>query len=108
MRKIVISIALFLLAAGWSSLRAQGQSGSPANLPPPGVAYDLSSLSIPYALRVEIEYAVSRHDFKRAETILVEESKHERNSPEAARLLQIAGSLFFLDGQYLDAAIAWK
>jgi tetratricopeptide (TPR) repeat protein len=108
MRKIVISIAVLLVAAGWSSLRAQAPSVPPEELPAPGVPNDLSSLSIPSARRIEVEDAVGRHDFKRAETILVEESKRDPNSPEAAKLLQIAGSLFFLDGQYLDAAIAWK
>jgi predicted Zn-dependent protease len=38
----------------------------------------------------------------------VEESNLNPKSPDAARLLEVAGGIFFLDKQYLDAAIAWK
>src|SRR5690349_8487612 len=93
MRRIPISIALFLVIAIWSSLRAQAPSVPPEDVPAPDAPRDLSSLSIPSSRRVEIEDAVGRHDFKRAETILVEESKRDQKPLEAAKLLEIAGGL---------------
>ena len=108
MPRIVLSISVFLLAAASSSLPAQTPPPTSEDVAAPSVASDLSNLALGPARRLEFEGALERHDFKRAETILLEESKRDPHSPPAARLLEAAGSLFFLDGQYLDAAIAWK
>jgi tetratricopeptide (TPR) repeat protein len=58
--------------------------------------------------RQEFEKAYRARDYKRAETILVKEAEGDPKSPRAARLLTKAGGIFFLDGQYLNAAIAYK
>jgi len=104
-----IAMSIFLLLVGGSvSLLAQTLSAQSEDTPAPSVPSDLPNLPFSAARRLEFEDAVSRHDLKRAETILVEESNRDPKSPGSAKLLEMAGSLFFMDGQYLDAAIAWK
>src|SRR6266700_913990 len=56
----------------------------------------------------ELEKAINVRDYKPAEKILVEEAERDPRSPRSAKLLAIAGGIFFLDAQYLEAAIAWK
>lgn len=73
------------------------------NAPP-----DLLALQLSDARRLALEDALKRRDWKKAETILVEEVDSDPKSRRAARLLVLAGGVFFLDGQYLNAAIAWK
>jgi len=58
--------------------------------------------------RLEFEKAMRERDYKRAETILVKEAEGDPKSLRAAKLLTKAGGIFFLDGQYLNAAIAYK
>jgi tetratricopeptide (TPR) repeat protein len=69
---------------------------------------DLSGLQFSDPLRLELEGAYKRKDYKRAESILVAEAQNNPNSIRTARLLVMAGSAFFLDGEYLNCAIAWK
>ena len=63
------------------------------------------SLPLREARRVEIEQALKRRDYRTAETILVEEINR---NPGSGSLLAFAAGIFFLDGQYLNAAIAYK
>lgn len=51
---------------------------------------------------------MSRRDYKRAETILVEEAQRDPTSARTAELYTLVGHILFLDGQYLNSAIAWK
>jgi Flp pilus assembly protein TadD len=74
-----------------------------ANAPP-----DLSDLQFSNTQRLELEDAYKRKDYKRAESILVAEAQNNPNSIRTARLLVMAGGAFFLDGEYLNCAIAWK
>src|SRR5712664_1549538 len=73
------------------------------NVPP-----DLSGLPLNDVHRLELEDALQRRDYKQAEALLVEEAGRDPNSVRAAKLLVMAGGIFFLDGQYLNSAIAWK
>jgi tetratricopeptide (TPR) repeat protein len=52
--------------------------------------------------------AMGRRDYARAETILVREAERDPKSVRTAKLLSAAGGVFFLDGKYLNASIAWK
>lgn len=69
---------------------------------------DLSDLQISGELRLRLEEAMNRHEYKQAEAILVKEVERDPTSMRAAKLLVTAAGVFFLDGQYLNAAIAWK
>jgi tetratricopeptide (TPR) repeat protein len=55
-----------------------------------------------------VESASNRRDYKRAETILLEETNRDPKSARTAKLYTLMGHILFLDGQYLNAAIAWK
>lgn len=83
--------------------------GAQENNPlPAGPSRDLSHLQLSSELRAELGEAVNRREYKRAEAILVEEANRDPKSPRAAQLLVFAAGIFFLDGQYLNAAISWK
>jgi tetratricopeptide (TPR) repeat protein len=69
---------------------------------------DLSDLELDPARRLELEDAVKQRQYKRAEKLLVEEAEREPQSARSAKLLVAAGGIFFLDGEYLNSAIAWK
>ena len=70
--------------------------------------YDLSHLELDPARRGELEAALRKKDYKQAETILVKEAERDPKSFRSANLLESVGGIFFLDGQYMNAAIAWK
>jgi tetratricopeptide (TPR) repeat protein len=52
--------------------------------------------------------AVADHAYIDAEKLLLAELNHDSTSPRAARLLAYIGSIYFLNKDYANAAIAWK
>ncbi len=109
MRKAgVIVISSVLSACQPFLLSAQDRPGQ-SEVPALGSApRELSGLQITGARRPELEEALNRRDYKKAEAILLEEVERDPKSIRAARLLVIAAGIFFLDGQYMNSAIAWK
>jgi tetratricopeptide (TPR) repeat protein len=91
----------FLLPAQDRS--AAQESPATATVPP-----DLTDLKLSELRRLELQDAFKRRDYKRAETILVDEAERDPESIRTAKMLTMAGAIFFLDGQYLNSAIAWK
>lgn len=69
---------------------------------------NLADLQLDANVQGELEAAMGRRDYARAETILVREAEREPKSVRTAKLLSVAGGVFFLDGKYLNSAIAWK
>lgn len=69
---------------------------------------DISDLQLGAAQRLELETALIQRDYRRAETILVDEAEREPKSVRASKLFVTVAGIFFLDGQYLNAAVAWK
>ena len=69
---------------------------------------NLADLQLDPNMQVELSEAMGRHDYPRAETILVAEAERDPKSLRTAKLLSLAGGIFFLDGKYLNSAIAWK
>lgn len=67
-----------------------------------------TNIPLPEKLRVEVEAAVKKRDFKQAETLLVNEINQQKNSAEAAKLLVFTAGIFFLDGDWLNTAICYK
>ena len=57
------------------------------------------------AERATLREAVKAHDYARAETLLAAESERH---PRVQVLLTTLGSIFFLDGKYLNCAVALK
>jgi len=58
--------------------------------------------------QTELERAINARDHAAVERILVEEAERDPKSPRSAKLLAIAAAVFFLDGHYVSAVIAWK
>lgn len=84
------------------------QVPSREGLPALGAPGSLAGLQLGPFRSAELEGALSRRDYKRAETILVEEAQRDPTSARTAELYTLVGHILFLDGQYLNSAIAWK
>jgi tetratricopeptide (TPR) repeat protein len=69
---------------------------------------NLADLQLDAKMQEELEGAMGRRDYASAEMILVREAERDPRSVRSARLLSMAGGVFFLDGKYLNSAIAWK
>ena len=93
---------LLLLCAGLSS----GKQLPIQEVPASGLSPEaLSTLPLEVPQRVALEQAYKSRNYPRAETLLVAEI--ERN-PKSADMLTVLGTIFFLDGKYLNCAIAMK
>ena len=68
----------------------------------------LPDLQMQPARQAEMERAIQARDYAAAEKIFLEEVARDPKSPRSAKLLSIAAGVFFLDGQYANAVIAWK
>jgi tetratricopeptide (TPR) repeat protein len=98
---LALSVTSHCVASQVRTLQQEESSG-------PALSMDLSALQLEPARRVELESALKQREYKQAEAILVVEAERDPKSPRAAKLLAIAGGIFFLDAQYLNSAIAWK
>jgi tetratricopeptide (TPR) repeat protein len=101
---VIIVLSAFLSPPLSAQIPAPQQEESPVRIAP----LETGDLPLDLARRLEFEKAMRERDYKRAETILVKEVERDPKSPRAAKLLTKAGGIFFLDGQYLNAAIAYK
>jgi tetratricopeptide (TPR) repeat protein len=109
MKNIRFIFIFSLLGAGLPSLLpAQDRAAPQENTALGGVPPDLSDLQLSDVRRLELEDAIRRRDYKRAEEILLDEAEHDPKSIRTIRLLVTAGGIFFMDGQYANSAIAWK
>jgi tetratricopeptide (TPR) repeat protein len=116
-----LCILAFVLFLYWLSTAALGQESLPAAsereiaagvaAAPSGISSterEIVALELAPASRDQLSRAVQQKDFKKAETILVDEVNRDPKSRRSARLLEFAGGIFFLDGDYLNSAIAWE
>ncbi|MCI0420714.1 MAG: tetratricopeptide repeat protein [Acidobacteria bacterium] len=94
------TMTLLLLLASWL-LPAHGVlvSEQSSELP------SLQKLPLPAGVRTRIQQALQSKDFTTVEELLVKETEAKPKSPE---LLTFLGSIFFLDGKYLNSAVAFK
>ena len=88
----------------WAQARDSQQDDAASS----SVPRDLSDLQLGKARLLELETALNQRDFERAETLLVRESESDPKSLRASKLLVTAAGIFFLDGKYPNAVIAWK
>src|SRR6266851_5327878 len=91
-----IAISIFLGAWLPISLGAQDRIPQQENAAPPGASPDLSGLQLTDVRRLELEDAFRRRDYKRPESILVDEVEKDPKPIRAAKLLVLAGGIFFL------------
>src|SRR5215831_9365535 len=96
------SPALLLLFRVLLPPEASGQDLKDMPSPDPNVFHNLPS---DHEFGSKIEEALKRHEYERAETLLVEKIEQ---SPKSPRLLTLLGHIFFLDGKYLNSAVAMK
>jgi tetratricopeptide (TPR) repeat protein len=75
--------------------------------PPPTIS-PASSLGLMPERAAKLSNAVSARDYVTAEKLLLEEIQRDPHSLRTARLLDFAGNIYFLNSDYLSAAIAWK
>ncbi len=74
-------------------------------LPHEVTANDILTRSLTEPLRTNVEQAINNRDYKTAEKLLVHEIN---NRPRSHDLLIVLGGIFFLDGKYLNSAVAYK
>jgi tetratricopeptide (TPR) repeat protein len=112
--KILFGSFLALLSYDRFALQAQGQSSqviqptqSPIDESTPTIS-PASSLGLTSAKASQLSQAVAARDYKAAEKLLLDEIQLDPHSVRAAHLLNFAGNVYFLNRDYLNAAIAWK
>jgi len=96
----IVLLAFLCLLAG-TAANGQVLQDGPTSPPPPAA----STLPLEPQQRATLEKAVKTRDYEGAEKQLVAEIEQKPKSPE---LLKFLGSIFFLDGKYLNTAIALK
>src|SRR5437763_10702329 len=107
-KPLIAAVIWLALCAAIFPAQAQIRTLQQEEAPAAPLSTDLSELQLEPARRVELEGALKQRDYKQAEAILVAEAERDPKSPQAAKLLAIAGGIFFLDAQYLNSIIAWK
>jgi tetratricopeptide (TPR) repeat protein len=100
-----ISMLLLLPVSFANPAFAQSAATPQETISSSPILNSIRSLALDPARRDELEKAFSNRDYKRAETILVEEINRQ---PKSAQLLALVAGIFFLDSDYLNAAIAYK
>jgi len=101
-----VSLALLLpaplLCAAWvPSTWVQSTNDAPATDPPPSL--DLTPEEVSH-----LKTAVAAHDYVAAEKLLLNRVEQDPHAPPAAPLLAYLGSVYFLNHDFVNAAIAWK
>jgi tetratricopeptide (TPR) repeat protein len=66
------------------------------------------SLQLAPEAAVQLQHAVDAHNYIAAEKLLLAEIDRDPRSARAARLLAYAGTVYFLNQDYMNAAVAWK
>ena len=93
---------LAVLVTNTAQVQGQEIRDVPATGVSPGA---LEEAPLDPARRSSLQAAIKSRDYARAETLLLEEINRNPKSPQ---LLTLAGGIFFLEGKYLNSAIAIK
>ena len=105
-----VTLILVWLLGAWGPLSVAAHTPAPQEeeLSSANIPDDVSGLPLDAAQRLELEAVLKQREYKRAEKILVQEAERNPKSVRSARLLAVAGGIFFLDRKYLNSAIAYK
>jgi tetratricopeptide (TPR) repeat protein len=98
-----VSLALVVVSA--CARIGQGQTVNDAPAP---ATTAVATLELPTSTATELQHAVDTNDYLTAEMLLLAEIERDPKSAHAARLLAYAGTVYFLNQDYMGAAIAWK
>jgi len=103
LERVSVSLALFLFFLQLSTPSQERRLEDAIKESPSPSA--LESVPMGPSLRASLREALGARDYTRAETLLVDEINQNPKSPQLLRLL---GGIFFLDGKYLNTAVAMK
>lgn len=103
--KIVCRLLSALLLFNLLAVACNGQSAADDPAPPPS---PIESLGLAPAQVSQLRQSIDAHDYIAAEELLLAEISRDPHSTQAARLLAYAGSVYFLNHDFMNAAIAWK
>lgn len=70
--------------------------------------FELSELGLNLEQRAALQADLEKIDYKSAEKLLGAEIERDPKSFRAAKILEFVGGIFFLDGEYWNAASAWE
>jgi len=109
-RNAVAGMKLGVLLFAISTTCAHGQTNleRPSIDEPTQVLSPVAALDLTPQAMLLLNNAVADHNYIAAEQLLLKEIEHDSHSLRAARLLAYLGSIYFLNHDYLNAAIAWK
>ncbi len=96
-----VALALLLYDAWVPLTWAQSKNDAPLIVPP-------SSLDLTPEEVSHLKTAVADHDYIAAEKLLLNDIEQDPHALRAAPLLAYLGSVYFLNHDFLNAAIAWK
>ena len=100
--KLAVTGALLVaLSLASGAVAQKSQPEQPAGL----TAKELLDRSMANPLRDQVEQAIEKREYPEAEKLLIDEIHRQPKSPD---LLKVLGGVFFLDGKYLNAAIAFR
>src|SRR5258708_30118770 len=68
----------------------------------------IASLGLAQSESSELQHAIDIRDYRTAEKLLLAEIDRDPHSKHTAGLLAYAGTVYFLNQDYLHAAVAWK
>lgn len=97
-----VTVLLLITLAATIQSAAQAPTSTPNQNPIPTA---LASAPLPVSLRIKLEGELQDRQYSRAEKLLLEEIN---KNPQSPPLLTLLGDVFFLDGRYLDCAVAMK
>lgn len=108
----MIRRALFIRASLLALILVDRAAGSALAQSPPDdsvpAVSSTTSLGLSAERAAQLQQAIGAHDYLTAEKILLAEIARDPHSPATGRMLAFAGTVYFLDHDYLNAAIAWK
>lgn len=96
-------LALFILEPSASRAMPSTQAAQPVQS-----FSQVDALALPSAAASQLKQALEAHDYVAAEKLLLTKISNDPHSPEAARLLQFLGGVYFLDHDAFHAAVAWN
>lgn len=102
---LLVALVPVLMLLNLLAVSSRGQT--PADEPAP-LASPIGSLGLTPAQASQLRQAIDARDYITAEKLLLAEIDRAPHSANAAHLLAFAGSVYFLNHDYMDAAIAWK
>src|SRR3954469_18805827 len=100
-----IRSAVLILFLALMMLRLPAQSSREEIVPPEAT---IASLQLSPETADQLQRAMNEHDYTTAEKVLLAEIDRDPHTARAARLLAYAGTVYFRNQDYMNAAIAWK